>query len=435
MPGTPRAAVRVPWPAASTPRLLQVLAGWLRDEAVMKVLVRRTARNRRNGTDDLPGITAAVRLDRRTKNLTKRLQPGEIAIIDHADLDRVAADALITKQAAAVVNVVPSITGRYPNLGPQLIVEAGIALVDNVGPDVFDKVAEGDIARLDGEKLYLNGQVVAKGIRQTTESVGAAMAEARTGLSVQIEAFAANTMEYIKRERELLIDGVGVPDLKTRLEGRHVLVVVRGYHYREDLAVLRPYIRDYRPVMLGVDGGADALLEFGLVPDIIVGDMDSVSDEALNCGAELVVHAYRDGRAPGLKRVEDLGLPCIIFPATGTSEDIALLVADDAGASLIVAVGTHASLDEFLDKGRSGMASTFLTRLRVGGKLVEPKGVSRLYRNRISARALLLLVLAAAAALFIAVYTAAPGTTTHAFLLFFKDRWDAFIYWLTGLFS
>jgi uncharacterized membrane-anchored protein len=400
----------------------------------MKVPALRATRHRRNGADDLPGLTAAVRLDRRTKNLTKRLDPGEIAIIDHADLDRVAAEALIARQAAAVVNVAPSISGRYPNLGPRLVVEAGIPLVDNVGPDIMAKVAEGDLARLDGETLYLDGQVVAKGTRQTIESVDAAMAEARTGLSVQLEAFAANTMEYLKRERELLIDGVGVPELKTRLEGRHVLVVVRGYHYREDLAVLRPYIRDYRPVMLGVDGGADALIEAGLVPDIIVGDMDSVSDDALNCGAELVVHAYRDGRAPGLKRLQDLDLPCVVFPATGTSEDIALLLADDEGASLIVAVGTHASLDEFLDKGRSGMASTFLTRLRVGGKLVEPKGVSRLYRNRISGSALLLLVFAAAAALFIAVYTAAPGTTTHAFWLFFKDRWDAFIYWITGLF-
>jgi uncharacterized membrane-anchored protein len=400
----------------------------------MKVPALRATRHRRYGADDLPGLTAAVRLDRRTKNLTKRLHPGEIAIIDHADLDRVAADALIARQAAAVVNVAPSISGRYPNLGPRLVVEAGIPLVDNVGPDVMAKVAEGDVARLDGETLYLNGQVVAKGTRQTIESVDSAMAEARTGLSVQLEAFAANTMEYLKRERELLIDGVGVPELKTRLEGRHVLVVVRGYHYREDLAVLRPYIREYRPVMLGVDGGADALLETGLVPDIIVGDMDSVSDDALNCGAELVVHAYRDGRAPGLKRLQDLDLPCVVFPATGTSEDIALLLADDEGASLIVAVGTHASLDEFLDKGRSGMASTFLTRLRVGGKLVEPKGVSRLYRNRISGSSLLLLVFAAAAALFIAVYTAAPGTTTHAFWLFFKDRWDAFIYWITGLF-
>jgi uncharacterized membrane-anchored protein len=399
----------------------------------MKVTSLRATRHRRNGSDDQPGISATVRLDRRTKNLTKRLEPGEIAIIDHADLDRVAADALIARQAAAVVNAAPSITGKYPNLGPRLVVEAGIPLVDNVGPDVFDKVTEGELARIDGETLYLNGLVVAKGTRQTIESVEAAMAEAKTGLLIQLEAFAANTMEYLKRERELLIDGVGVPELRTRLDGRHVLVVVRGYHYREDLAVLRPYIRDYRPVMLGVDGGSDALLEAGLAPDIIVGDMDSVSDEALNCGAELVVHAYRDGRAPGLKRVQDLDLPCTVFPATGTSEDIALLLADDLGASLIVAVGTHASLDEFLDKGRAGMASTFLTRLRVGGKLVEPKGVSRLYRNRISVWSLMVLVLAAAGALFIAVYTAAPGTTTHAFWLFFKDRWDAFIYWLTGL--
>ena len=191
-------------------------------------------------------------------------------------------------------------------------------------------------------------------------------------------------MEYMKRERALLLDGVGVPDVATQIEGRHVLVVVRGYDYKEDLHALRPYIRDYRPVLIGVDGGADALREAGYQPDMIVGDMDSVSDDSLTCGAEVVVHAYADGRAPGLARVQDLGVEAITFPASATSEDIAMLLADEKGAKLIVAVGTHATLVEFLDKGRGGMASTFLTRLRLGGKLVDAKGVSRLYRSRIS---------------------------------------------------
>jgi uncharacterized membrane-anchored protein len=238
-------------------------------------------------------------------------------------------------------------------------------------------------------------------------------------------------MEYLLRERDLLLDGVGVPEISTRLEGRHVLIVVRGYGYREDLAMLKSYIREYRPVLLGVDGGADAILEVGLTPDLIVGDMDSVSDEALASGAEVVVHAYADGAAPGLARVQDLRVPAVLFPAAGTSEDVAMLLADEKGASLIVAVGTHATLLEFLDKGRQGMASTFLTRLRVGGKLVDAKGVSRLYRRQISAWSLVLLVLATLVAIAAAVYVSAAG---QAYGDIIADWWADLRFWITGLF-
>jgi uncharacterized membrane-anchored protein len=378
------------------------------------------------------GVIGAARLDGKTKKLTKRLEPGDIAIIDHVDLDRVSAEALASCGVGAVINVARSISGRYPNLGPQILVEAGVPLIDDVGPDVFTKVREGDLVRVDGEALYLDDQVAAKGIRQTEESVEAAMTEARAELPAQLEAFAANTMEFLKRERDLLLDGVGVPEVKTDLDGRHVLIVVRGYHYREDIATLRPYIREYRPVLIGVDGGADALIEAGYRPDMIAGDMDSVSDEALTCGAELVVHAYRDGRAPGLKRVPDLDQQAVVFPAAGTSEDIAMLLADDRGASLIVAVGTHATLVEFLDKGRAGMASTFLTRLRVGSKLVDAKGVSRLYRSRIKGSSLLLLVLATLVAMVVAIVSSPAG---DAFAPVVADRWHQFVYWLTGLFT
>ena len=254
---------------------------------------------------------------------------------------------------------------------------------------------------------------MAEGVEQTPETIERNLEEARAGLSVQLEAFAANTMDYLRRERDLLLDGVGVPDISTRIDGRQVLIVVRGYHYKEDLATLRPYITEYRPVLIGVDGGADAILEAGYRPDLIVGDMDSVSDRALTCGAEIVVHAYRDGRAPGVERVEALGVPHVVFPATGTSEDVAMLLADDKGAELIVAVGTHATLVEFLDKGRSGMASTFLTRLRVGSKLVDAKGVSRLYRHRISNAQLVLLVLAGLLALGVALAATEAGPDAH----------------------
>ncbi len=364
------------------------LAGIWQDCLAMKALSRKLSGAGRSRSQDLPGISATARLDHRTKNLTKRLQPGDIAIIDHADLDRVSAEALIRREVAAVVNASLGITGRYPNLGPQLLVEAGIPVVDDAGADVFEHVSDGQRVRLDGETLYAGDEVVAKGTLQDGESVAAAMEDAKAGLADQLKAFAANTIEYISRDSELLIDGIRVPDLRTSVRGRHVLVVARGYRHREDLQALRAYIREFKPVMIAVDGGANALLEAGYRPSLIVGDMDSVSDKALGCGAELVVHAYPNGVAPGLARVQDLGLASVSCPATGTSEDLAVLLADEMGATLIVAVGMRFSMTEFLDKGRSGMASAVLTRMKVGDKIVDAKGVSRLYRSRISGRAL-----------------------------------------------
>ncbi|HEX5542099.1 MAG TPA: putative cytokinetic ring protein SteA [Micromonospora sp.] len=379
-----------------------------------------------------PGIiTGTARLDRRTKRLVGRLRPGDVAVIDHLDLDRVAADSLVAVGVGAVLNAKPSVSGRYPNLGPEVLIKAGIPLLDDLGEEIFEKVREGDSVRIDGSTVLVGGEPVAQGTWQDAESVAKAMADAREGLSVQLEAFAANTMEYLKQERDLLLDGVGVPEIQTQLRGRHCLIVVRGYDYKADLDVLRPYIREFKPVLIGVDGGADALVEAGYTPDIIIGDMDSVSDDVLRCGAEVVVHAYPDGRAPGLARVNELGLEGITFPAAATSEDLAMLLADEKGTSLIVAVGTHATLVEFLDKGRGGMASTFLTRLKVGGKLVDAKGVSRLYRQSLSGSSLLLLVLSAAAAMASAI---AVSTVGKAYLGVASEWWDNLIFQLGQFF-
>ncbi|GLX99631.1 thiamin pyrophosphokinase [Actinoplanes sp. NBRC 101535] len=384
---------------------------------------------RSRGTE--PGsVSGVARLDRRTKRMTGRLRPGEIAVIDHVDLDRVAADSLVACGVTAVLNAKPSISGRYPNLGPEVLIQGGVVLVDNLGEDVFQGLREGQTVSIEGGVVLLDGEPVATGDRQDAETVAKSMADAREGLSVQLEAFAANTMEYLKQERDLLLDGVGVPDVETRIGGRHVLIVVRGYDYKEDLDVLRPYIREYKPVLIGVDGGADALVENGYTPDLIIGDMDSVTDDVLRCGAEVVVHAYPDGRAPGLQRVKNLGVEALTFPAAATSEDLAMLLADEKGASLIVAVGTHANLVEFLDKGRGGMASTFLTRLKVGGKLVDAKGVSRLYRQNISGSALLLLVLSAMAAMASAV---AVSTVGRAYLTVVSEWWDNLVFQLGNL--
>ncbi|MEU8072350.1 putative cytokinetic ring protein SteA [Micromonospora sp. NPDC049151] len=392
----------------------------------MRLPTLRRSRNPEPGS-----IVGTARLDRRTKRLVGRLRPGDIAVIDHVDLDRVAADSLVAVGVAAVLNAKPSVSGRYPNLGPEVLVSAGIPLLDDLGEGVFEQVREGDRVRIEGNTVFAGEEPVAHGSLQDAETVAKSMADAREGLSVQLEAFAANTMDYLRQERDLLLDGVGVPEIQTQIQGRHCLIVVRGYDYKADLDVLRPYIREFKPVLIGVDGGADALVEAGYTPDMIIGDMDSVTDDVLRCGAEVIVHAYPDGRAPGLARVNGLGVPAITFPAAATSEDLAMLLADEKGASLLVAVGTHATLVEFLDKGRGGMASTFLTRLKVGGKLVDAKGVSRLYRQSISGSSLLLLVLSALAAMASAV---AVSTVGKAYLGVVSEWWDNFVFQLGQLF-
>lgn len=375
-----------------------------------------------------------ARLGKRTKDLTKRLRPGEIAIIDHEDIDRVAAEALVEREPAAVLNVAASTSGRYPNAGPRILVDAGIVLVDSLGDEVFEGIRDGERITVEDGWVLLEGEPIAEGARQDDASVTASQVASREGLSEQLELFAENTMEYMLRERDLLLDGIGAPEVATRMDGRPVLIVVRGYHYKEDLATLKPFLRENRPVIIGVDGGADAVLEAGFRPDMIIGDMDSVSDRALRSGSELVVHAYRDGRAPGMERLAELGLAegAVSFPASGTSEDIAMLLADEKGASVIVAVGTHGTLEEFLDKGRAGMSSTFLTRLRIGSKLVDAKGVSRLYRQRISTFQLVLLALAGLAALAVALW-ATPGGQALVQILF--ARLDGLLSWFTTLFT
>ena len=386
---------------------------------------------RRTVLPEEPGTAGPVRVDPRTKTLTKRLRPGDIAVIDHLDIDRVSAEALVACRPAAVLNAARSTSGRYPNLGPDILVGAGILLVDDLGPDVM-ALTDGRMIHVLGGAVHEGDLLIAEGVEQTPETIAVNLEAAREGLSEQLESFAANTMDYLRRERDLLLDGIGVPDIDTVIDGRHVLIVVRGYHYKADLATLRPYIVEYRPILIGVDGGADAILDAGWTPQLIVGDMDSVSDRALKCGAEVIVHAYRDGRAPGLERVENLGVKHVVFPATGTSEDVAMLLADDKGAELIVAVGTHATLVEFLDKGRSGMASTFLTRLRVGSKLVDAKGVSLLYRARISNVQLGLLVVAGLFALGVALASTASGQTLFGL---FGARFDDLFSWVGSLFG
>jgi uncharacterized membrane-anchored protein len=351
-------------------------------------------------------------MDRRTRRLIGRLRPGDVALIDHVDLDRVAAEALVAARVAAVLNARPSMSGRYPTLGPEVLVEAGVPLVDDLGDGIFQHVRDGDVVTVDGDLVRVGELAVAQGVRQDADRVAAGMAGAQDGLAAQLEAFAANTMEFLHAERELLLEGGGVPAVRTKLAGRPCVVVVRGYAYQEDLAALEPYLLDISPVLIGVDGGADALLAAGHRPDLIVGDMDAVSDRALASGAELVVRVSPDGRGFGAARLAQLNLSAVSFPAALAVEDLALLLADARGATTIVTVGTHASLPEFLDRGRSGMASSLLTRLRVGPKLVDAVTVARLHRPTIPARALAATVFSALAAMGGAMWFASAGQSS-----------------------
>ena len=358
-------------------------------------------------------FTGPARLDRRTKNLTRRLRPGDIAVIDHRDLDRVSAEELIDAGTRVVVNCSPSQTGRFPNPGPLLLVRGGVQLIDVDGLELFDELSDGEVVSVRGGGVYRNGTCLATGRALGERELAAALAEQRGRVTEALEQFADNTMRYLRDEGRLLSEGVDFPSLHTSFRDRHALVVARGPGMKRDLAIVKPYIRDFKPVLVAVDGGADALLEMGVKPHVIVGDMDSVSDKALRSGAELVVHAYRgNGSAPGAARLDALGVQYESVSAPGISEDLALLLAYEKGAELIVAVGTHLNLIEFLERDRAGMSSTFLTRLKVGEILVDAKGVSRLVSRRVAMGWFVVLALVGLAAIVLAI--AVSPTLRHA---------------------
>lgn len=359
---------------------------------------------------ELPGLAGPARTDRRTESLLRRLRPGDIAVLDEVDLDRATAEALVAARVAAVVNAAPSISGRFPNLGPQLLVEAGIPLVDDCGAEILRAVKDGAKVRLHDGVLYSGEQPLGEGREQTEDSVADALDEAKQGLTHQLEAFAANTIEFMRRERSLLLDGHGVPELDVALDGRHVLVVAAGPEHAAVLKRLKAYVKEYRPVLVGVGAGADALVNARYRPSLIVADPSEVSNQALTSGADVVVPAFPDGHAPGLHRVQDLGASAVTFPSMANPEDLALLLAHHHRASMIVTVGLSATMAEFLDRGRSGgNASTFLTRLQAGGSVVDGAMIAQLYRSRTSLAPLFLLIAAAVVAVVVAVLVSGAG--------------------------
>ncbi len=354
--------------------------------------LRRRNTNIGNGT-----LKAPARVDRRTKNLIPRLNEGDIAVIHHEDLDRVAAEGLVSARVGAVLNASQSLSGRYPAQGALLLLKSGVPLLDGIGVSAFNRIREGETLSIVSDKVFVDGQALCKGVRPTIDELERRLELAREAVRGQLGEFATNTLQYLADEPELITDDLDLPEIATSLTQRQVLVVVRGIDYREDLSTLKRsgYVSEMRPVLIGVDGGADALLEVGLTPDLIVGDFDSVSRDALDSGAQLLVHAYPGGEAPGATRLERLGFGYTVVEGLGTSEDIAMRIAFEESAELIVLVGSHTSMADFFDKGRRGMASTFLTRMKVSSILVDAKGVGRLYRTQVRKRDLALLVLSA----------------------------------------
>ena len=377
--------------------------------------------SRRNGASAEAAIAGPARLGRRTKDLVKRLRPRDIAVVDHVNIDRIAAEELISSGARAVLNASPSSDGRYPNAGPLLLVRAGIALIDVEDGDPFELLAEGDSLTIRGGAVSVGERQVLRGRLLDAGELECRFEEQRARVDEALAEFAENTVANVRQETDLLTGSIEFPPTRTSFRDRQVLIVVRGERHRRDLKALRAYIRDVRPIVVAVDGGAEGCIEAGLKPDVIVGDMDSAGDAALRCGAELIVHAYPDGRAPGRERLLGLGLEHTVVPAAGTSEDVAMLLSFEKGADLIVSVGAHFNLIEFLDRNRGGMSSTFLTRLRIGEKLVDAKGVSRLYKPPSTAAPAALFFVAFAILLAIVTITS-PALNDLSQLVWLKIR-------------
>jgi uncharacterized membrane-anchored protein len=377
--------------------------------------------SRRNGASAGQAIAGTARLGRRTKHLVKRLGPGDVAVVDHLNIDRIAAEELIATGVRAVLNASQSSNGRYPNTGPLLLARAGVQLLDAEDGDPFELLRDGDAVTVADGVVSVGGREVLRGHRLAVGDLERQLEEQRERIDEALAEFAENTVAHVRQETDLLTGSVEFPRTRASFRDRHVLIVVRGEHHRRDLKALRAYIRDVRPLVVAVDGGADGALEMGLKPDVILGDMDSAGDEALCCGAELIVHAYPDGRSPGRQRLLEMGLDHTLLPAAGTSEDVAMLMAYEKGAALIVSVGAHFNLIEFLDRKRGGMSSTFLTRLRIGERLVDAKGVSRLY-NPSSGFLPVALFLAAFAILLTIVVITSPGLSDLVDLVWLKIR-------------
>ena len=362
----------------------------------------------------LPGLVGTARVDRRTKGLLPRLRPGDVAVLEHVDMDRATAQALVDAEVAAVVNAAPMISGRYPNLGPQVLVDAGVPVVDGIGGAGLAAVGDGRVVRLIDGSLYADGELLATGRVVDAETVATELDAARSGLATQLETLTHNSTEFLRREQDLLLHGLGVPRLGTRIARRPVVVVVRGHDHERELARIRPFLREQHPVLVGVGGGAEVLRAAGFKPDVVVidanaDDVELPGAKTLRAARDVVVRTDRGAGRAHVDSLERLGVRPLRFESAATPEDAALILADAGAAAVIVGVGMHATLDELLDRQRPGVASTYLTRLKVGPRLVDADAVPYLYSGRVRPWHLLLVMLAGLVALAAAISVTPVG--------------------------
>jgi len=366
----------------------------------------------RRSAPDQPGVVGTVRAGRRAETVAPRLKPGDIAVLDHTDLDRASARALVDAGAVLVLNAQPMISGRFPNLGPELLARADVTMVDGLGVDGVAALGDGRAVRVHEGRVYAGETEVAAGRVVDLATVEAEMAAARAGLVTQLESLTRTSTEFLRREQDLLLHGEGVPRTATRFAGRSAVVVLAGPEHLAELRAIRPYLKEQEPVVVAVGKVADLLRERGQRPDVVVldadDDVDRPSAATLKAARDVVVRSG-PGRPSGAEGLERLGIRPLVFTTTATAEDAALLLADAGDARLVIGVGLHASLEEFLDRQRGGLASTYLTRLRLGSRLVDAAAVPRLYSGRVRPHHLLLLMLAGFVALAAAVSVTPVG--------------------------
>lgn len=373
------------------------------------------------------GLTGTARVERRTRALLPRLRPGDVAVLDHLDMDQATAQALVDAGVCAVLNASAMISGRFPNLGPQVLTEAGILVLDHV-EGAFG-IRDGAGVRIHGEVVFIDGEAVAMGREVDVHTVDREMDRARAGMGSQLESFTHNSAEFLRREEDLLLHGLGLPDPATRIAGRPVVVVVPGRGSRRRLDAIEAFVREQHPVLVGVDRGADLILDAGHRPDVVVlsntaGDADRPSAKALRAARDVVVRVDRGSRLHS-EQFERLGVRPLPLESSATTEDTALLLLASGSARLIVGVGLHASLEEVLDRQTPGLAGTYLTRLKMGHLLVDAASVHLLYSGRVRPRHVFLVLLAGLLALAAAVAVTPVG----------QEWLTALTDYLQGLFS
>lgn len=363
---------------------------------------------------DVPGVRGTARVDRRTRALLPRVGAGDIAVMDHVDLDRAIAQELVDRGVAVVLNASPMISGRFPSLGPKVLADAGVTMVDELGEEIFGLVRDGDELRVDDASVHTRKGQELVGRHLTAVQVDEQLADAAEGLGHQLDSFTHNSTEFLRREQELLLHGQGVPTPTTPINDRPVVVVVAGEDYEKELAAVKRFIVEQKPVLVGVDRAADAMVKARLRPDVVVISANASAEDlpaprTLKAARDVVLLVDRGAPRTVEEPFARMGVQPLLFTSSATTEDAALILADAGEASVIVGVGMHATLADFLDRQRAGLASTYLTRLKVGPRLVDAAAVPTLYSGRVRPRHLAALFLAGCLALAAAIGTTPVG--------------------------